>query len=149
MINKHLTDEEIQEYAIDKTKCDFKLGEHLHVCEDCKEKVSAYRLLFNALKQQPDPSFDFNLSESVISKLTPYKPKPSTNNLFLILSSIFAILILGIVSFIYRDSLISMFAGLAPLMIYLILISAVTISIFLVTDKYKLYKKKMNTLDFY
>jgi hypothetical protein len=56
---------------------------------------------------------------------------------------------MGALFYIFRDYAIILFAGIASLVIYLILTTVLTILAALCFDLYKNYQKKMEALDFY
>jgi predicted lipid-binding transport protein (Tim44 family) len=149
MITKHLTDEEIQLFALDKASSEPVIPEHLLLCEECKAKVAAYQSLFTAIKEQQQPAFDFNLSELILLQLPQPKPKPLPENFFVFLLAFMAILLTGVFAYIFRGYLLSLFAGIKDLLIYLIATTVITVLIVLVIDMYKNYQKKMSSLDFY
>src|SRR6187402_2229048 len=72
MVIKHLTDDEVQQYAVDKSNSEKRIGEHIHLCEECRSKVEVYQLLITGIK--PQPAFDFDLSKIVLQQL----PSPKT-----------------------------------------------------------------------
>ena len=149
MITKHLTEEEIQQYAFDQSSVGEEINKHVLLCEECSSRVESYQLLFTGLKDQPQPVFDFDLSELILSQLPQPKPKVLPENFLLYLVIFIAIFSAGTVSYIFREYLLSLFAGITPFLIYLIGSTAIIILIGLIIDMYKNYQKKMNTLDFY
>lgn len=149
MITKHLTDEEIQEYPLDRLNAKPGIIEHAELCEECKKRIAAYQLLFTGIKEQPQPVFEFNLSELVVSKLPQPKPAYLPDNRFVYLLGFIAIILTGILSYIFRGYLLSLFSGITPFLIYLITTTVITILIVLIIDMYKNYQKKMSVLDFY
>ncbi len=149
MITKHLTDEEIQQYAFDRSSIENRITGHIHQCEDCKARAENYRLLFTGIKEQPQPSFDFDLAELVLSQLPQPKSKALPGNFFVYLLVFVAISMAGILCYVFREYLFSLFAGITPFLILLIGTTGIIVLIALSADMYKTYKKKMNTLDFY
>jgi len=149
MLTKHLTDDEIQLYALDDLGCEIKIIEHIKLCSQCKARVEAYQLLFNGIKQQPEHSFNFDLSALVLAQLPSPGAVPSRNNLAVYLFIFIGIVLMGSVLYIFRDYMITLFAGIASLVIYLILSTVLTILVALCFDMYKNYQKKMGALDFY
>jgi len=121
---KHLTDEEVQLYTIDKKQCAIEVSEHVHLCKECKARVDIYLVLINGIRQQPQPAFDFELAAIVLKQL-PAK-RPSTAN----------------------DKLLTWII-IATISVYLILISAITVIAMLFGEMYRKYKKEMNVLDLY
>lgn len=149
MLAKHLTDDEIHLYALDDQSCEIKIIEHVRLCSQCQARVEAYQLLFTGIKQQPEPSFNFDLSALVLAQLPSSRAVRSGNNLAVYLFIFIGIVLMGSVFYIFRDYIITFFAGIASLVIYLILSTALTILIALCFDMYKNYQKKMGSLDFY
>jgi hypothetical protein len=70
MINSHPPEKEIQHYAFSKSGCPATLIDHIESCAHCRAVAETYQLLFNEIKNQPDPSFDFDISELVLQKIT-------------------------------------------------------------------------------
>jgi hypothetical protein len=146
---KHLTDDEVQQFVIDKQHCDINILDHIHVCMECKIKAGVYRSLITGIKQQAQPVFDFDLSASVLNQLPMQVPKTASER------SIIWALILVSVGFLaggayyFRSYVASMFEGMTTIFIYLIAISVVTVIAALVFDMYRKYKKEMKVLDLY
>jgi hypothetical protein len=149
MTTKHLTDDDIQQYALNKATCEAGIVEHVQLCEPCKEKVTAYQLLFTSIKQQPVPVFDFDLAELVLTKLPQPKPKAVTETFWIYLPALAGILLAGGLLYMFREYITGLFTGITPLMIWLIVTAVLTILVILCIDMYKGYQKKMNSLDFY
>ncbi|MEP7372504.1 MAG: hypothetical protein ABI675_03885 [Chitinophagaceae bacterium] len=145
----HLTDEEIQEYALDSSTSGTLMTGHVSSCEECKARVANYQLLFSGIKQQPPASFDFDLAELVITQLPSPKTKASRDNFFAYLFIIVAIVLAGAVLYYFKSYIVSLFASIAPLFIYLTITTVITLSIILGLDMCKNYQKKMRSLDFY
>ena len=146
---KHLTDDEVQLYVINRKQCATQVIEHVHSCEECKAKVEVYRLVIRAIDQQPQPAFDFDLAGLVLQQLPPSKPKIAKDKLTiwtLIFVSAISLLILGYYFLNYQANI---FEGVAAIFIYLVTVSAVTIIGALVFDMYKKYQKEMKGLDLY
>jgi hypothetical protein len=145
----HLTDEDIQQYALDSSTCSITVIEHAGSCEKCKARVASYRLLFACIQQQPQAAFDFDLAELVVGQLPSSKPVPSPDNFFVYLVVLAAIALTGATLYYFRSYVISLFASIAPLFIYLTATTAITLAIILSLDMYKNYQKKMRAIDFY
>lgn len=145
----HLTDEEIQEYAIDRSAVDMAIREHAGICEECKARVEGYQLLFHAIKQQPPPAFDFDLAELVMAKLPAAKPVPSNGNSIIYMLAFAAISLTGAVLYYFRAFIASLFTSITPVLIYLTAATIITLAVMLSMDMYKNYHRKMKALDFY
>ncbi|HVS91017.1 MAG TPA: hypothetical protein VHE59_03225 [Mucilaginibacter sp.] len=74
MSEQHLSDEELQKYALGQTD-----PIHLDNCPLCREKAAQYRQIINGLQELPKISFDFNVSELVLTELFPVKKKKTVN----------------------------------------------------------------------
>ena len=147
----HLTDEELQQYVLDRDFGDTGINMHIHSCEQCREKAEGYRLLVTGLRNQPAESFDFSLTEIVMQQLP--VPSPAVNRekestlIYAIMTV--AVAIIGFALYFFRKYMTGIFERIAPVFIYLVLTAFMTLSIFLVTDIYKRYKKKMHALNLY
>lgn len=147
MTTKHLTEMEIQQYASDKAGCGTNILEHAEICAACQAEIAAYQLLFSAIKEQPEPAFGFDLQALVLPQLTPVKSKTDA---FLV--GLFAFLVLaatGIPVYLFREYLSGIFAGLLPVTIYLMVVTAVIILIFQGVEMFKKYKKQMDAINFH
>ena len=148
MLTKHCTDDELQQYAVDKQYGESGIAEHIHICEACRIKVEMYQLMITGIKQQPQPAFDFNLSEMVLQQLPSSKTKVSNDKwLIWLLASIGAGSI-GVAFYFFPDYF-DFLKGVQSILIYLIVITAVTILAYLFIDMYKKYRHEMNVLDLY
>ena len=145
----HLTDEEIQQYALDNSSSDITIIEHTSSCEACKAKVTNYRLLFTGIQQQPQAAFDFDLAKLVITQLPSPKPIATPDNFFIYMVVLSGIVLTGAALYYFRDYLFDLFSSIAPLLIYLTVTTVATLAIILSLDIYKTYQKKMRSLDFY
>jgi len=147
----HLTDEEIQQYVLDRDAPDAGISMHMHSCEQCKEKAETYRLLVTGLREQPRERFDFSLTEIVMQQLPAPAPaakgEKESGLIYAIITASAAIIVSAL--YFFRKYMTSIFETIAPVFIYLVLTAFMTLSIFLVIDIYKKYKRKIHTLDLY
>lgn len=148
MLTKHLTDDEIQQYVVDRQDCEMKIVEHIHICGECKLKAEIYQSLVTGIKQQPQPIFNFDLSELVVQQL-PSPNEKASDRLLLRLLLLIGITVIGTGVYFFEDSFVYLFKGVAAILIYLIIITAVTVCIGLFIDMYKKYNKEMKLLDSY
>lgn len=147
MVAKHLTDDEIQQYAFDRSNCESRIIVHVQLCTTCKERVATYELLIAAIAQQPQPRFDFNLSELVVERIPVSKPQFFSEHFFVYLIILASILSIAGSVYLYRSYLAPLFTGIAPLMIYLIAVPTIMVMAAVSIDMYKSYQKKMAILD--
>jgi len=151
MRSTHLTDEEIQQYVLDPAAADATMITHLRGCGQCKETSETYRLLVTGLRGQPGESFDFSLTELVMQQLPAPAPAPKREKesvlIYAFITTGAAIIVFAL--YFFRKYMTSIFESIAPVFIYLALTAFMTLSVFLVIDVYKKYKKKIHTLDLY
>ena len=148
MVTKHLTDEEIQLFAFDKTNCETWIAEHVHLCPECKAKVQTYQLLIKGI-ERPQPVFNFDLSAVVLKQLPQQNPKMANDKLLTWIFIFICAGLIGTVFYFFRGYLNSMFKGLAAISIYLIGISAITVIAVILVEMYKKYQREMRVLDLY
>jgi len=149
MTNKHLNDDEIQQYVLQKTECDVDIVKHVESCETCKIKAKQYDLLFEGINQQEKPGFDFNIADLVIAKLPQSRYWFSTDTLFFYFIIFICVFFLSIFSYFFRDGLLSLFKGVTPILVALIITTVTCLFIFLCIDMYKKYQAQMKALNFY
>ena len=148
MVIKHLTDDEVQQYVVDKQHCEVEIVEHIHLCEMCRAKVEVYQLMIKGIKQQPQPAFDFDLSKMVLQQLPSPVTKVSNDKLFVWLFVSTGIIFIG-GSLYFFQSYFDLFESMRTISIYLIAITAITILAYLFIDMYNKYRQGMKVLDLY
>ena len=146
---KHLTDDELQQFVVDKLNCEKGIAEHVRLCEGCKAKVEVYKLLITGIKRQPQPVFDFDLSAAVVQQLPSAKIKEASDRLLIWLFVFIGIGLAGIAIYFFHDSFAYLFEGVKAILIYLIIITAVVTLTGLFIDMYNKYKREMKILDSY
>ena len=150
MNTKHLTDDELQHYALNSAGCDSTIAEHVLFCEDCKAAVETYRLLFTGISEQEAPAFDFDLSELVVKQLQPSsKPRLLPEDFFMYLFSFVMIVIAGAAMYFFWGNISELLSGAGNFAVYLTVASVTVLLIFLCIDQYKTYQQKMKALDLY
>jgi len=148
MVTRHLIDDELQQYVTDKHKCEERIAEHINFCEECRTKAEVYQLMIAGIRQQPQPSFDFNLSDLVLQHL-PSPEEKANDRLLLWILIVIGSGFLGTAIYYFEGSLALLFRGVAAIFIYLIIISAVTVFTWVFIDMYRKYNKEMKLLDSY
>lgn len=149
MTNKHLNDTEIQQYLLEKTNCDIDIIEHIRHCAYCKLEAEQYALLFEGIKQQENPIFDFNLADLIIEQLPKPQSEFSGENSFFYFIFFIAIFFISILLYLFGNNLLSLFLGIKPILISLIITTVISILVFLGIDMYRKYKTQMKSLNFY
>lgn len=149
MTNKHLNDAEIQQYVLQKANCDIDNTEHIQHCTNCKIKAEQYSLLFEGIKHQEKPVFDFNLTDLVIAKLPKAQHKVSSGKSFSYFFIFIATFFVCIVFYLFGNNLLNLFRGLAPILFGLIITTVTCLLIILCIDMYRKYQTQMKALNFY
>ncbi|MCC6287975.1 MAG: hypothetical protein IT249_08820 [Chitinophagaceae bacterium] len=148
MTNKHLNDAEIQQYVLQITNCDVDIIEHVQHCTNCKIKAEQYRFLFDGIREQEKPVFDFNLAELVMEQLPKCQQKVSNETpLFYSIVSI-VIFFVCIFFYLFGNNLLTLFEGITPVLIGLIITTVTSILVFLCIDMYKKHQAQMKALNF-
>jgi hypothetical protein len=147
MKNKHLSDTDIQEYILRQSDHEMYVIEHLQECRQCKAKTEMYRQLFFALRTQPKPEFNFDLSEAVLSKITPSK-FPLTFFLVYLFAGV-GFTCIGFVFYLFKEYVAVLFSGFSTMLLSLMLATTFGILIFQSIDLIRKYDHKMDELDFY
>jgi hypothetical protein len=148
MINKHLNDDEIQQYVLQKANCDVDVLKHIEDCETCKIKAEQYNLLFEGIKEQEQPVFDCNIADLVIAQLPQSEEKASTDKLFFYWIIFICVVFLSIVSYLFKDSLSRFFKGITPIVAALTITTVTCLFVILCVDMYRKYQAQMKALNF-
>lgn len=148
MTNKHLNDAEIQQFVLQKTNCDVDIIEHIQHCTNCKIKAEQYRLLFDGIREQEKPIFDFNLAELVMEQLPKRQQKISNEDSFFYFIVFITIFLVCIVFYLFGNNLLNLFWGITPILIGLIITTVTSLLVFLCIDMYKKYQTQMQVLNF-
>lgn len=149
MTNNHLNDAEIQQYVLQKTQCNIDIVKHVQNCKTCKIKAEQYNLLFEGIKQQGNPVFDFNLADLVIGQLSKSRVKVSNDKSFSYFIFFISLFSLCIIFYLFRDSLLSLFKEITPILVALIITTVTCLFVILCIDMYRKYQTQMKTLNFY
>jgi hypothetical protein len=145
MLNGHLSDEQIQELAMNATP-DTAAATHAANCPECKTRVENYWLLINAIEREPAPAFSFDLAAAVVSQIEAPPAKPKTNGLWWLFFITIAVILVG--AGIYFGGYMSeLYQGIKSLAIYFIAITGIILGIALVIAQYKTYQLKIKMLD--
>ena len=145
MTISHLSEQEIQQYVLDRKNTGSDISAHIHDCERCQAKATAYSTLFKELKEIPKPAFDFDLSELVLNQLPVRKP------LFPWMAIAAACLAIFLVSFAvisFTNYLSAAARGLSVQLLYFLIIPAVSILVIQGLSLLKVHKKQMSALNF-
>ncbi|HET6544253.1 MAG TPA: hypothetical protein VFG46_27400 [Chryseolinea sp.] len=147
MKSKHLSETDIQEYILGESDREMYVIEHLKECRRCKAKTEMYRQLFLSIKAQPKPEFDFDLSGTVLPKITPAKFSLDFFLVYLLAGAGFTCI--AFVFYLFRDYVAFLFSGFSAMLLALMLAATLAILIFQSIDLIRKYDHKMDELNFY
>ncbi|MCF0072742.1 hypothetical protein LZD49_19835 [Dyadobacter sp. CY261] len=144
----HLTDTEIQLYALQSADSNPAALEHVRHCESCQARAREYTLLFHAVGQQTRPAFDFDLPEVVMGHLV--QPKASPVGQLLIVSGIsfLSAAFLGTMVFLFGQQLLDLFSNRSQVVLYTAMAFPGALTILLVIESYREFQGKMKQLNF-
>ncbi|MDF7816585.1 hypothetical protein P1X15_03225 [Runella sp. MFBS21] len=143
----HLSDEEIQTYALRLDTVSEEIHTHIQECELCRQKAQAYQLLFTTLEKPVAPVFDFDLAAEVIQQLPPTETITSDSR-FTSYSVGGGVLVgIGMLFFYFFNYPIYLFEGLSSITLSILLTATVGISLFLGYDLYAKYQKQLKVLN--
>ena len=74
MNQEHLSELEIQQFALDKSHCEKRITAHMASCDICSARAANYELMFSVVSVDPKPAFDFDLSAAVLARLPKTEP---------------------------------------------------------------------------
>jgi hypothetical protein len=149
MTNKHLNDADIQQYVLQNSDGNADTIEHMRHCTGCKIKAANYKLLFDEIRAQEKPVFDFNLSELVLKQLPANQTKASEGYsffYFIVFLFIFCVLALF---YLFGNNIVNLFSAIQPMGVALIITTAVCFLLLQCHEMYKKYKIQMHVLNSY
>jgi predicted anti-sigma-YlaC factor YlaD len=149
MKTNHLLESEIQQYSLDKLNSDKQIINHVHSCEACREKVEAYTVIFETIKDQPEPAFDFDLTDMVMQQLPQPKSKVIVDKIMIFVLSFIALIAVGFTVVFFWSYFSELVSTIAPMLIYLVITSVVSLMLFLGIDLFKDYHRKLKILNYY
>lgn len=147
MKNEHLTDEEIQQMAVEPETGTPAMHKHLLHCSHCARQATQYRLLMQGLHAMPHETFDFDISAAVMARLPQEQKKTDKWLAGVLVMAMVAMLVTVII--LAGQNLVQLFVYLQPVLVYLIATGTICLMAFLGLDTYRKYKEQMKTLNFY
>ena len=144
----HLTDEQIQQYVLEKANSTDETIEHIEACTHCKEKAEEYNMLFRGIQQQEKPVFDFDLADLVLQQLPKPQSQPFSEKWLSLLTIFISTLFFCVIVYLFGKNLVVLFGGISTVFIGLIITTVISIFVFLYIDMNKSYHAKMKALNF-
>jgi len=149
MNSQHLSEQAIQQYAVEPTLCGEENLQHLASCVECRSRANAYLLLLGGIREQEIPAFDFDLAAMVVSRIETVPAMQKRTDPLIYVMIFLAVMAVGAAGFVYGDYLALMFKSVAPLLTFLILTCMITVVAAVAIDMLKGYRRKMRSLDLY
>lgn len=153
MSGAHLSEEELQQYILDRPACTPEDIAHLDGCPDCRARVAAYGLLMEGLGQQPAPVFGFDVSAMVMGQLAESpgvgqraaerrveRPTRMT-------TATLILLITAVPAWLFRKSAYYVFTDFPAIFLYLILAAAAVFMLLRVLHLMKRYQQLINIIN--
>ena len=149
MKTNHLLESEIQQYCLDRLNCEKHIIDHIQSCESCKEKVEAYTVIFSTIKDQPEPAFDFDLTDMVMNQLPQTKPNVIVDKTMIFVLSFIALIAVGFTIVFFGSWFSELMTKITPMLIYFLSTCVVSLMIFMGIDLFSEYHKKLKILNYY
>jgi anti-sigma factor RsiW len=145
MTRDHLSESEIQQYALEPVACEAGVAAHVNACAACKANVAAYQVLFTDIQEQPVPAFDFDIAAVIVPQIE--KAKPVTDRFFISMAVI-TVISLSVAVYSFRSYFETIFTNALSWFIGIIVVAAISIIIFQLIELYKKYNQEMDQLQF-
>jgi len=145
MSGTHPSDEALQQYVLAPAACAPGEIDHIAGCPECQEAAAAYRVLSDALKEQPAPTFDFDLAAAVIANLKTQPQRKRQGG-----SMLTAALITGSIivpAWIFRRSAYFVFTDMSAAFYGVLLAAAGIVFGFFLLRLYKKYQDVINIIN--
>jgi anti-sigma factor RsiW len=149
MKQEHLSENELQQFALEQQEANSELAAHVHECAKCSTAIANYQAMFAALSSMEKPVFDFDPEKQVLAQLPVSTTAKSGFPWSLLLLSTIAVTIIAITLFVMRSSFKNLFKGIPEMMLYIMVVTTLTIIIFQCREMLASYQKKMNLLRSY
>lgn len=146
----HLSEEILQQIAIEGIDKYPSEWEHVKDCSACHSHVQVYRELIMKIEQSPFPEFQFDLQEAVLQKIPNHSStSPATgrkyNNSILIMMAV--IIAAGSLIYLFREKILQVSKIPDEFSLFLIMGSGLLLLGMIVWEMFKDYDKKMNVLN--
>ena len=143
MTTAHPEEETLQQYAINPIDCTAAIQQHIITCTNCQAAVALYTAVFAGIQHEPAAAFDINLEQLVMAQLpAPGRRWPWT--MLIIGVALAAVTITA--AWWFRGALLSLFNGLMPATIYMVLVVPVAIAVFQAVELFQRYQKLISAV---
>ena len=143
----HLSESDIQRFVFDISNCEPYIIEHISTCNVCKRKTKDYLIISKAIKNQPRPTFDFDMEALVLEKInTLVRPKEHHYMVYFLIAVGIGVAIISL--YVFMGNLVKLFVFDNPNIVFFILGIAILISILVSFDMLKSFNKKLKMMDY-
>lgn len=150
MNTKHLSEELLQQVAIEGVNNYPSEGEHIKNCEACQLQLLVYQELLVGIEHSPTPAFHFNLQETVLQNIRENSSAPlhETQRYNKTILFLFTVLIFTTsVIYLFRNELLQLTKIANKYSLYLIIGSGLLLLGLIAWDMLREFEKKMNVLN--
>lgn len=148
MTQEHLTENELQQFALEQQKAGPGLTAHIAVCATCSAAIANYRTMFSALSTMEKPVFNFDIEKQLMAELAVSTTRKKRFPWAAIWISALSVATVAIAVFKLRSYFTNIFSIPAPVL-YLVAATALTIVIFQCRELITNYRQKMRLLNYY
>lgn len=138
----HLTEEILQAYLLKEIQDD-TINTHLTMCSTCQERLKSYQFLIDHVQKIKPETFSFDLTSIVMEKIVAVETQKEKNtNIVLYMSLSIVSIVAMVLLYPYIKIIFTPFKSFSTMANVFILVCAVAIAIFLLTDLFRKYKQK-------
>ncbi|BAV07585.1 hypothetical protein SAMN05421788_10964 [Filimonas lacunae] len=156
MKQEHLTDKELQEWALGQAAMHGQQAAHVQACARCTAAVANYQALFSAIHAMEKPALEVDMAALVMAHLPVATSQQSVEaaakrafprlQLLLAVAAITVVIVTLLVMSSYFKGLLQ---GVDHMLFSLLVVTVLTITLFQCRELWVLHRKKMNQLKFY
>lgn len=148
MINEHLSEEDLQIFAIGQQLQDTEMIQHIESCTSCREQVAVYTLLLTGIKELPAAGFNFDLAAAVLNNIQPIKTRASTNIFNSVVPASLSALLVAISLYVFRKNILNLATGISLSFLLISVFACIGIIGFKVVELYHKYDQQIKKLNF-
>ena len=148
MTQEHLSENELQQFAMEQQEADLEQAAHIAACATCSAAIANYRTMFAALTTLEKPVFNFDVEKQIMAELSVSTTRKTGYPWTTIGIGAFSVATVAIAIFKMKSYFTNMFSIPAPVL-YLVTATALTIVIFQCRELITNYRQKMRLLNYY
>lgn len=147
MMDKHISEQDIQLSVLDNSMLPASAKQHLDQCAVCRARKKEYELLFSSIDAMPKASFDFDVVDLVMP-LLPEKKRSSIRTPLIIAGIMVATGFIGLPLLLFDYNVGGLWQTISPWLISMVSIVAVTLVGISLSDMVSRYRRHMRELNF-